>query len=39
MDGWDPGEIVSTVRVGIRQGADRPWRFYPSRCRQWVSRP
>ncbi len=39
VDGWDPGEIVSTVRVGIRQGADRPWRFYPSRCRQWVSRP
>ncbi|BCW99504.1 MAG: hypothetical protein KatS3mg024_2331 [Armatimonadota bacterium] len=39
VDGWDPGEIVSTVRVGIRQGADRPWRFYPSRSRQWISRP
>ena len=38
-DGWDPGEIIATTRVGIRHGADRPWRFYPARSREWVSRP
>ncbi len=38
-DGWEPGEVVTTVRVGIRHGADRPWRFYPMRSREWVSRP
>jgi len=27
-DGYEPEEIISTTRVGIRAAADKPWRFY-----------
>ncbi|MCC6484354.1 MAG: DNA-3-methyladenine glycosylase [Armatimonadetes bacterium] len=37
-DGWDPGPLVETTRVGITSSADKPWRFYPRRSVEWVSR-
>ena len=27
-DGWEPSEIITSTRIGIRLAADRPWRFY-----------
>ena len=27
-DGFIPGEIVTATRIGIREAADYPWRFY-----------
>ncbi len=29
--------VVATTRVGVRNGAEHPWRFYPAGC-PWISR-
>ena len=36
-EGIKPDEIVTTVRVGIKQAADYPWRFY-IKDNRWVSK-
>ena len=33
------GDIVQTTRIGIKEAADDPWRFYSRRRVEWVSRP
>lgn len=38
-DGTDVGEIVARPRIGVRHAADLLLRFYPARCREWVSKP
>lgn len=38
-DGADVGEIVARPRVGIKVATDKLWRFYPTRYREWVSKP
>lgn len=37
-DGAPPGEVVVRPRIGIREAADRPWRFYLKQWADWVSR-
>ena len=37
-DNTDAGEIIVRPRIGIRQAADNPWRFYPARALRWISR-
>ena len=37
-DRWEPGEIAARPRIGISQSVDKPWRLYPVRSREWVSR-
>ncbi len=37
-DGIDVGEIIARPRIGIKVGTDKPWRFYPARYREWVSK-
>jgi DNA-3-methyladenine glycosylase len=32
------GEIVVTTRIGIKENTNKPWRFYPKRWAEWVSR-
>lgn len=38
-DEVDPGEIISTTRIGIKLAADELWRFYPAEYKEWVSKP
>ena len=33
------GEVIARPRIGIREATDRPWRFYPSNFKTWVSKP
>lgn len=37
-DGADQGAIIARPRVGIREAADKPWRFYLEQYADWVSR-
>ncbi len=37
VPGERPSDIVSTTRIGIRQGQDLPWRYYPA-GNPWISR-
>ncbi len=37
-EGLDPGLIVARPRIGIREAADKLWRFYPQSYEAWVSR-
>ncbi len=35
----DLGEVIARPRIGIREAADRLWRFYPGNFKTWVSKP
>ena len=35
----DVGNIVARPRIGIKVATDKLWRFYPTRYREWVSKP
>lgn len=37
-DGAGSGEIIARPRIGIREAADKLWRFHPVGCTEWVSR-
>lgn len=37
-DGWEAGPLAETTRVGLSVSADKPWRFYLEREKEWVSR-
>ena len=37
-DCTDVGEIIARPRIGIKEAADKLWRFYPARYKRWVSR-
>ncbi|MDO8586458.1 MAG: DNA-3-methyladenine glycosylase [Armatimonadota bacterium] len=37
-DGEKQGELVQATRIGIKEAADKPWRFYSRRYAEWVSR-
>ena len=37
-DGEDVEDVVETTRIGIKEAADRPWRFYSKSDLEWVSR-
>ena len=37
-DPIEVGEIVARPRIGIKEAVDKLWRFYPLRCKEWVSR-
>jgi len=37
-DGVDVGDIVARPRIGIKEAVHEPWRFYPVRYLEWVSR-
>jgi DNA-3-methyladenine glycosylase len=37
-DRLDPREIIARPRVGIREAADKLWRFYPAQYAPWVSK-
>lgn len=36
-EGFDVGEIAAVPRIGIKEATDKLWRFYPIRCKEWVS--
>jgi DNA-3-methyladenine glycosylase len=37
-DGFEVGQIVARPRIGIKQAIHEPWRFYPLKCLEWVSK-
>lgn len=37
-DGAEPGGIIVRPRIGIREAADKPWRFYLEQYAEWVSK-
>lgn len=39
VQGEEITNLVQTTRVGIKQAADKPWRFYSADHRRWVSKP
>lgn len=39
VEGDEPvTKIVATTRIGIKLAAEKPWRFYSARHKEWVSR-
>jgi DNA-3-methyladenine glycosylase len=37
LPGEPPGAVVATTRIGISQGRDFPWRYYPA-ANPWISK-
>jgi 3-methyladenine DNA glycosylase Mpg len=38
VEGEEISNLIQTTRVGITNGAEKPWRFYSADDQEWVSK-